>query len=601
MVLGHPLVEQARATLCRLADAPPAAEAAAAASAEIESAWSRPLVAGIGGDVQARTELFNAICDAKALDPFARAPGSAAVRIKRGPATGFRATRDDGTVEEHALPPDRTKDLAAARARADGARGELHEREHALARVESALPKRPPWWALWLWLAYWIGMWRFRRKRAEQTLAQLACDEARQKATAVEQDAAALEAHARLAKQRYYEGLKNLASGGAIGSGVLEVEITLAGGPLPEGIEIIELAGASRAAAEVDAVLLVQGEHVFAPAPSPIAIGDHVATLAVLPQFLADARALRIARFVQTKVKQAMSSLAEAIERKEATFRARIERLQALRIHDPEEHARAQLQKVRGEISASVNAVVEHSSVHLGSELAQLQQEWIGAIAGATDVGTLKAALAKIEEEWEARPRRIADEVRVLVMGGLGGSARDLYPTIVAELVPLGLPEEHARPLRMAPELPPVVLLPSLAKEATKLEKPGFLSGLFRSWETRRGEVRERVYQRLERMRELAEAELLDAEPRLHHAIVTALATMLEGAIAKQQAWLDAALDAERDQISEERKTIAPLVDVHDAVRTDVARLAQMIARVELDQPAITTAAAAAQTASLSR
>jgi hypothetical protein len=102
-------------------------------------------------------------------------------------------------------------------------------------------------------------------------------------------------------------------------------------------------------------------------------------------------------------------------------------------------------------------------------------------------------------------------------------------------------------------------------------------------------------------MREVAGSELLDAEPRLHHAIGTALAHLLETAIVAQQAALDEALDAERAKISHDREALAPLVRVHDAVRADATRLSELIAQLERHQPAVAVAAAAAETASLSR
>jgi hypothetical protein len=602
LVRGHPLVEQAHATLCRLADAPPATEAVKATIGEIERAWEKPFAVGIGGDMQARTELLNTVCDGKIFDPNDRALGGAAVRVRRGKTPGFRAVRDDGTVEEQEMPPDRTKDIETARARATAARGEYSEREGAIVRVEGVLPKRPAWWAIWLWPMYWLAVWRSKQRRSEHGLADLALTEARARLETVESDANAIEAHARLATKRYFESLRNLASGGPIGAGVIEVDIIVAKSPLPEGIEVVELSGASRASAEIDALLLAQGDKVYAPVRGghPLTVGDHAQLLAALPALLTDARALRLAKRVERKIRTVMSSLADAIERKEETFRARIARLQALRIEDPIAFSREQLERVRGDISASVNAVVEHSSVHLGSELAQLQNEWIGSVADAPDADALKAALAKIEQEWDTRPRRIAEEVRVLVTGGLGGTARDLYPTVVDALDSYGLPEEH-RKLRAAPELPPIALFPSLTKDSTKLERSSWFVGLFRSFETRRTELREKVHDKVERMREVAGSELLDAEPRLHHAINTALANLLETALGHQQAWLDTALDEERASITRDREAILPLMSVHDAVRAETYRLAEMIAQLERQQPAIAVAAAAAETASLSR
>jgi hypothetical protein len=602
VVRGHPLVEQAHATLCRLADAPPATEAVKGTIGEIERAWTKPFAVGIGGELPARTELLNVCCDGKVFDPLDRAKGCAAVRIKRGAATSFRATRDDGTVEEQTMPPDRTAEIAAARARAAAARDEYGEREQAMVRVDGARPKRPRWWAFWAWPLYWLALRRSHHQRTAHALAERALLEARSQLDTIESDTNALEAHTRLATKRYFDALKNLASGGTIGAGVLEVEVTVATSPLPDNIEVVELAGATRAGAEVDAVLLAQGDRVFAPVRGghPLAIGDHVELLAALPGLLTDARALRLAKRVETKIRTVLASLADAIERKEAAFRARIDRLQALRVEDPSAFVEAQLAQVRGEISASVNAVVEHASVHLGSELAQLQEEWIGGVAAAPDADALKAALAKLEQEWHTRPRRIAEEVRVLVAGGLGGSARDIYPTVVQALHAHGLPEEHWK-LRSAPELPPLVLFPSLVRDSSKLEKAGWLAGLFRSFEARRTGLRERVHEKVERMREVAGSELLDAEPRLNQVIGDALTALVDTAVVRQQAWLDTALDEERARITQDREAILPLMSVHDAVRAESYRLAEMIAQLERQQPAIAVAAAAAETASLSR
>jgi hypothetical protein len=516
--------------------------------------------------------------------------------------SGFRATLDDGSHEGQVMPPDRAAELAAAHARAAAVRDELAERHSALERVTNTLPRRPAWWAIWMWVIYWIRTWLIGRKRIEKRLAEVAHGEARARLDAVEQDVAALETHARLAKTGYVDALRRLASGGQAGTGVLEVDVTVATTQLTDGIEILELAGASRASAEVDAVFLAQGDRVFAPTRAhPLAIGSHAETIAALPLLLPSARALRLARRVQQKVTSAMVEVGNVIERKETAFRTRMDRLHAMRIQDPAGFSESQLSRVHGEISASITAVVEHASVHLGSELAQLQNEWIGSIAKAADSDALKAAMATIDDHWEAEPRRIAEEVRVLVMGGLGGCARDTYPSVVGALVSYGLSQEHARALRAAPELPPVVLLPSLNKEATKVEKSGWFAGLFRSFEARRAEIREKVHHRLQHMREVAEAELLDAEPRLHRAIRAALAGLLETAIAQQQLALDQALDEERAAITIEREAIAPLVRAHDAVREEARRLSEMVAELELQEPAISVAAAAAETASLSR
>nr|MBA3395949.1 hypothetical protein [Deltaproteobacteria bacterium] len=565
--------------------------------------WGRPLAVGIGGELPARPALFDFVCGGKVLDPFGRALGSAALRIHRGAATGFVARRDDGTTDGQTQPPDHHAEIVAARARAEAAQRELASRETAIVRVDRTLPVRPQIWAVWLWPVYWIGRWRARGKLVERRLAALAVDEARRELDTIDRDATAMEAHARLARNRYHDALRALCGGGPTAENVLEVELTLVSGPLPEGIEIVELAGANRAGAETDAVFVVEDGRLLAPVRggAPLPIGDFAEAVPTLPSVLADARALRVARRVRDRIATALAALEDQLEQHEATFRARLDRVHALRIPDPAAFTGVQLARVRSDISASVNAVMEHAAVHLGSELASLQQDWIGSIANAANTDALKVALARVEAQWDGEPKRIAEEVKVLVMGGVGGSARDLYPDLVSTLVPYGLPAEHARPLRAAPVLPPTPLLPSLSRGSSKLEKQNWFVGLFRSFEARRTEIREHVHDRLEHMREVAEAELRDAEPQLHAVLDHVLRGLLAGAFEHQTAALERMLAAEREAIAVERKTLAPLVRACDDVRTEAARLGELIAQLERHQPAVAIAAAAADTASLSR
>src|SRR5688500_2731543 len=57
---------------------------------EIERAWRQsPLVAGVTGDLIARSELVNTLAGERVIDPYARAKGGAALRIRRGKAIRF--------------------------------------------------------------------------------------------------------------------------------------------------------------------------------------------------------------------------------------------------------------------------------------------------------------------------------------------------------------------------------------------------------------------------------------------------------------------------------------------------------------------------------
>lgn len=604
--MTHPLIDQVQAALRRLAEAPPAAEAANNAMHELTDAWSRGnLSAGIGGDLQARTELFNFLYGDKLFDPFARVVGSAAIRARRGPSTVIRIVRDDGSSEELIPPPDTRAEEAAARARADAMRTEVARRETSLVRIDHSVPalarKRPAPWAIWMWPLFWLFSWIARHKLAERKLADLAVSESRDQLAAVDRDTGEILGAAHRVRDKFVSAVRSCAAMGA--NNVRELQLVLAGGPLPDRIEILELTGPSRAEAEIDAVLLVRPDGVYAPGrDQPIPLGPVEVAISVLPSVLAAARALSIARRFRRKIEGALRALDDSLRRKEDAFRGRIVALEGKRMRDPQGFIQAQLDRVRPQIFASVQAVMEHASVHLGSELAQLQAEWINGIAEALTADELKLKVAKVTEHWDASPRRIGEEVRVLVMGGLGGSARDIYPDLVAPLVPWGLPAEFARPLRSAPVLPRLELLPSLTGETkSKLDLPGWLSGLFRSLEKRRTEVREKAHDRVEKLQERSTAELRDAEPRMHALLRDVLAGLLGNTIEHQRASVESAISAEYAAIVRERDALEPLMRARDAVRVELETLASLIAELERTQPAVAIAASAAETASLSR
>src|SRR5882724_10161921 len=138
---AHPLVASAVAALRRLGALHPPADAGRIAR-ELEAVWIRtPFVAGLAGDLAARTALVNFLCGRKAFDANAREHG-AALRLSRGEGTKFHATRDDGSSEEHSLPVEVDGEEAAGRReRVAGARAQLAEREIALDRVAQGLPR----------------------------------------------------------------------------------------------------------------------------------------------------------------------------------------------------------------------------------------------------------------------------------------------------------------------------------------------------------------------------------------------------------------------------------------------------------------------------
>jgi hypothetical protein len=597
----HPLIEAARRALRTLAAAPLCARAAKTASNELESEWAKsPLALGVGGlDVAGRTALFDLMCGGGVLGNRQRVPGCAAVRLRRGDATRFKATRVDGPGESDTLPAGDV-DLGAS-ARVTDAAAALRARERDAGNIEQVLPAvlrtKPPAWAVWRWVHRFVAWIGARGRLAEQRRAQVAIVEARAELTAAQRELDARETPVTAARRRFFDRLAELASGVDRGAGVHEVELEVASDAMPADVEALELNGWSHAAATVDAVVIVRNGFVQAPGgrtAETLSLGSPAEVLADLPSLLRHARALRLARRARDQTAVGLGELDLVIDRAAVDFAHRVAAVEELRITDRAAFVARERARMAPQISATVTAVLEHASVYLSSELAQQTQEWQRSVAKATTNDELKGAVHAIDE-GAASLARIAAEVRTLVMGGLGGGTRDLYPDLVDALVPHGLPEEHTRPPRAASEVRGVDLLPCLTQaSAPKLaDSQSWLTGLVRSLEHRRTELTTKVQAYGERLVQLAHAEMLDAEPRLHAALGAALGQQLEGAIDHQVAWLDGELARVRAAIDKERTALAGVVQQRADVRRDLEKLTAAINSTEQSQPALSQAASA--------
>jgi hypothetical protein len=592
------MVEHACAALRRLGEAEPSREAAGAALEEIEAAWRRrPLTVGVAGDdAVARAELLSALCGGL-LDPAARGPEAAPVRVRRGEAARFRATLRDGTTEEAALPAGVSSGTTAAPA-ADGdgraagdpdaARARVSELEVEALRAERAVPRLarevPPWWAIWLWLVRWLVVRRARPQletwqRAKEQLATA------RRALGAGEAAAAEAAEARASavasqRARVLERLQVLGSGSGAGREVAELSIEVTGGPLAEGVEAIELSGAAPRPA-VDVTLQVTAAEVGLDAGdgdgdgARRALGRPAEAAFKLARLPAEARARRAARRAGEVLAAEIARFADTVARAEADHRDRLARLEALRLPDAEGFVRGHLEAAGAPATASITAVLDHASVHLGSELAQLAAQWASLVEAAGSADDLRAAATRIDEESVAESKRIAGEVKLLVTGGVGGSAHDLLRELIATLRQPGLPAELSGPPKRVPALPPVALLPSLAEPqpttfAAELNGVGKrIAGLFRSIEARRTELRDKVRERSELFSAAAAAELLGAEPALRAALLEAVGRELTAAVERRVAWVDAALVKEQAAIDAERAALQPLAEALEAARRD--------------------------------
>jgi hypothetical protein len=581
----HPLFEQTRRALDSLRDIASIPDLAIRS----ESVWARqPREVGLDGDdLAARTALIDALHGMPVL--VKRAPGGPPIRIRRGPAVRMRARRGDGSVVERALVVHRDEDAEVERdaaRRSDDARAELATREVALERAAAAVPgfvrTRPTGWRVVLWPIWWLVSWLRRRELAQRAGAAEAVELARHAARAVEDGLADLGQHTERDAAAYSGAVRALAAAGD----VVELELEVTSDRLDAGVELCELGATG---ASFDAVVIVVGGTIRAPGGEPIGGFD---ALAGLGAFASAARAMKLARRACKTIALAVAALDEQLAHAESSFDARIRAIEVHRIADAPAFIADRLALVRPQIVTSVNAVIEHASVHLGAELAALGEEWIDGIVACATNDALKETIARIETTAAATLQRIADETRTLVVGGGGGSAHDLYPMLIAPLVERGLPDAvSAR--RQAPVLPPFEVLPRLSSTPIAKLSGQWLGGLFRSFDTRRTEVREKAHVQIEQLRELATAELLDVEPRLHDAIEQALAPQLVAACDRQAAAVGSALDAEYAAIAAERLQIAPMVEQRARAHAILLDLRGELAAIEARQPTCAAASAA--------
>ena len=572
------------------------------AADEIDRAWKRsPLVAGLDGNLVARSELVNTIVGERVLDPYRRALGSAPLRLKRGQLMHYRAVRFDDTTVEARAPDRESRDGdAELEQRAAEFRDELMSHESALVAVERGLPafvrKRPPAWAVWLWPLRWLFLLLHRRRLTSWTLTHTMVNEDKRRLGEIDGFFAARDERERAAREHYYGELRLLCGGGSAGKDVREIVLTIPAG-VPDNVELVELMGEQRASADIDAVIVVERDGLYAPTPGGdrVQLGGVTETLAELPALLQRARALTLARRALAKLFAARAEVESEINKAEKQFEQRLQKLAKLAPPiDKADFQTQQLDRVRPQIIASINAVMEHASTHLGSELAQLGTEWMNTIEKAKNGKELEAGVAKIEEQWPAAAKRIAEEVRMLVMGGAGGVARDLYVEVVAPLRAHGLPEQYLRTPKRAPEVAPVHILDALANPTTFTLGGSWLAGLFKSFEAKRTNIREKVHARIEHIREVAAAEVLDTEPKLHAAVSRSLAAQLGAAMELQQSWYRQAHEEEQNKIAKEREALVPLVKSRDAIVSVGSQLAQLANAVQAERPAVAAAAVAA-------
>lgn len=596
------LVERAVRALHRLGEARPVADAVRAAAEELATAWQiRPFTIGLAGDsIAARTQLLDRLCGGGMLELDGRVFGCAPIRVRRGPITRFRATRRDGSCEDRVLPgPTPPGPVPGRLSHAETMRAVVAERMATADRAEAAVPRLvrvpPPGWAFWLWIPRLLLLVISRRVRRIWRRAQAQLARSQHELATAEDELPTVSANLPETGERFHQRLYMLCSGMIAGRDVREVEIEVEGGPLPDDVEVIEGA----AVADV-LVTIVGGELQVAGTDRRLgATHDAVDVLAALP---GDERALRLVQRARDVIVGQTAKLDDALAHAEVEQRNRIARIENLAMHDPDHFIATQLADAAARLGSSIQAVLEHAGVHLGSELAQSSASWLALVDGATTPDELKAAAAKIDLDVPEAARRIAEETRLLVMGAVGGCAHDLLPALLAPLRQPGLPDDHAEAPRSAPVLPAIEMLPSLTQPSASnfvadLSGAGqWIAGLFRSFDTRRAELRGKLVERTNHIREVAEAELLDTEPRLRAVLRDTIAHEVTAAVERRVSWLARELAIEQLAVDAERAELQPMAELVAAARREARELYVLLDELHARQAPAPTASSPAPT-----
>lgn len=639
-------MDHARAALARLAGAAPATDAARAASEEIERAWRRePLTAVLAGDqVAARSAFLNHLVGGVLFDPARPAPVELVVVLRCGEATRIRVVMRDGR-EKHLVPRE-VPVAAVAPGSAAGAGPEelvtavaLVEAAEVEVQAPAAPPRRSLWRRLWAFFARLFGRRAAPAPAPSLTLApaqgaspaaqRIAAPAAIATPAAIAAPApppprAAAATPPRSPLDGLAVSLRPLLDESGAGAGVDRIIVEIDSRHLPAGVEVVELpsaAGRDRLPDQVDGFLLVARSLLalgaarrrlmpatHAPPPHVLVVtagNDSAAGRAVDPEreprdrslrhvgrftdaaprlrwLLLVERALRLARFAGQALKLGQSAIGETLDQAEAGFEARLAELRARQIADPGAFLNQALERVAPLITERVHVLIQQWTADLAGQIERAGPGWVAEVAQAAGADQLRAAAPRIEQEMAAQVARVHEDAQHLVAGGLGGGAHDLFRELCRDLRRIS-PE-------MGDEEPPTPAAVDIAAALTgdldelKLGPVASrLTSLFRSIDTLRAELVQRIEDRVGRLRNLVVAQVLDAEPALRASLVEALRTGFGLAMVRHANWLEKALAEENEAIARERAALAPLGKIRDAAAADQTRLEELMARTEDD------------------
>jgi hypothetical protein len=594
------VIELARAAVHRLADAAPAADSARVALDRIEQvAAGPPYTVVLAGDHAARTALLDYLAGEPLFDPARHDPARIVLTLRRGSITALRARRRDGSVEDRTL----AATPAAFDAPADdGALAEAAPLAVATVQtvgVETTLKvRRPPWWAVWRWLLLWLRGWRARPSAAALPAggATPIAPLARAMPAPVGPTARAPERPRRASgpRRQLVDALRAWSADSAIERLFVEV----AGGPLPEEIVVFELPSRASVtaldAAGADACVVACGEHGFAMTaqleslltimphlfvvgatalpvgcdPRVRLLGGFAAAAPALTRVAAIERALRVGRRAIDALASGGAILDGVIASAEAEFRARIERLEALRIPNVDDYTAAALARVRQTVFEHTHRLIRRALDQLDSAIERAGAAWAARLREATSPDSLRKAAARLDEESPGAMQAAQSDVHRALVDDLTEHARAHYRELVSQLRQ-GTARTDAVPSWLTVELP----IEDMTSGTNLGAVASRLTSLFRSLDALRSDALAQLEQRITKLRQHASANMLDLEPRLEPAITATVAVALRAEVERHGAWLEIELAREHAAIDVERARLAVLAITRDTARTDEREL----------------------------
>jgi len=291
-------------------------------------------------------------------------------------------------------------------------------------------------------------------------------------------------------------------------------------------------------------------------------------------------RALAVGEHAAAALAAGSAALDAAISRAETGFRARLDRLEAMQVGDPDDHIAGALARTRPAVVEHVRQLLRRALDELDAAIGGLGAAWSARLGEASSTEALRAAAAQIDDESPAALQTAQAAAHRALLDGLTARARAHHGELVGALR-RGTSRDDDPPAWLTAEVEIAALTSSTSLGAVAPR----LSSLFRSLDALRGEALAQLELRIAKLRQVASANLLDTEPRLEPAVTGALAIALRGELERHATWLDAELARERVAIDAERAQLAVLALIRDTARSDERELVSALDALAAELP----------------